>query len=119
MKAIVISWLYPFEAKRGYDNRVKSIERISTTIDDVKAYIEISKAAFGHNIEWSDNLYDLINGTDNDNDIVRFYKSDGFLCLESLLKNDSLGSCVCRLYSRYDDNKEHAQYFMFQVRNIH
>lgn len=118
MKAIVISWIYPFEAKYGFDDRVKSIERISTTIDDVKAYMEVSKRVFGFHIDWAESVFNLVNGT-KDDELARFYKSDGFTYLDSLLKNDSLGNCVCRLYSRYDDNKEHAQYFMFQVRNIH
>lgn len=123
MKAIITSWIYPHEQINNSDDRPKSIERISTSIEDLKEYMKISANNFGHKCEFADNLFHL-NLRDEgqhriDDNIEQFYGCNGYLYLEECLRTDSLGQCVCRLYEDEENKQEDAQYFLFQVRNIH
>lgn len=123
MKAIVTSWIYPHEQTNNSDDRPKSIERISTSIEDLKRYMLSASRNFGNHVEWADSLFHLNLRDENkhltDDNIEEFYGCNGFLYLEECLKEDSLGQCVARLYSKEEYKKEDARYFLFQVRNIH
>lgn len=123
MKAIVTCWIFPNESREGYDSRPKSVERISTSIEDLKSFMNVCSRNFGKYIEWADCLFDLDMRDEKkfniSDEIQDFYGGNGFLYLENLLKSDSLGTCVARMYFDETSKKEDAHYFLFQVRNIH
>lgn len=113
MKVIVTSWMFPNEMENGCDERPKSIERLSTSIEDLKSYMEDYNEASKKTLVWADNLWHL-NDDREDDEIKRYYNGDGYAYLKSCLDDDSIGWCVCKLVY-----KTRVQYFTFQVRNLH
>jgi hypothetical protein len=123
MKCIVCSWLFPNETQNHCDQRPKSIERISTSVEDMKSFIEECAKVEGEKILFKSSLLHIqVMGTPEetffkDDEITMFYDGDGFKFLESCLKNDSLGQCVAKQW--HEGFEDQATYYLFQVRNIH
>lgn len=122
MKVIVTSWIFPNETSNGCDQRPKSIERISSTIDDLKEFLQEVYACAGENFLFKSSLLHLqVIGTPEeklfDDEITRYYNGDGFRYLEECLKNNSLGQCVCKRW--HNKHEDRPTYYLFQVRNLH
>lgn len=113
--------MFPHESG-GNDDRPKSIERISSSVEDLIKFLkdyypEKNKLVFKQSL-----LHLQVMGTPDeqlfsDDNITCYYNGDGFKYLEECLKNDFLGQCVAKIYR--EGMEQHATYFIFQVRNLH
>jgi len=101
MKVIVTSW---YDGQNPY-----SIERISTTVDDVMNYLHTDMKCFGTEIEFGENYINLKDRNET-------FDGEGYL--KRCLEKDRLGVCIGRIYSKRL-GPEDSHYFMFQVRNLH
>lgn len=125
MRCIVTSWVYPREHGDNWvDERPKSIERISTSIEDLKSFMQNTalNGCFGDTIEWASNCSKFFYDEDVYNaDVEMFYNNDGYAYLEEGLKEDGpLNQCFARVYySRLDEDERDYHYFRFMIRNIH
>lgn len=114
MKVIVAYWVYPYECGDTLDERPKSIERITTSVADLKEWLckahalELEHTWF----KFATSLYSLCPDHkyyDPEVDLDAVIE-DGFEWLYSKLCNDELGICFCKI----------GNYFYgFQVRNLH
>ena len=124
MKVIVTSWVFPHESgsDQWWDQRPKSIERISTTADDLKKFLTENCEMCGKNILFKKGFMHMqVIGTPHEvffkDEITERYDGDGFRYLQDLLDNDTLGNCVAKQWN--EGHEDGATYYLFQVRNLH
>ena len=123
MKVIVTSWMFPNEWENNCDHRPKSIERISSSVEDLMGFLNDYYPEKDHFIFKKTLLHLQVMGTPDEelfsdsDDITRFYGGDGFKYLEECLKGDHLGQCVAKIF--HEGWEQHATYLLFQVRNLH
>jgi len=123
MKVIVTSWMFPNEWENKCDHRPKSIERISSSVEDLRGFLKDYYPEKDHFIFKKTLLHLQVMGTSDEklfsdsDDITNYYGGDGFKYLEECLKDDSLGQCVAKIF--HDGWEQHATYLLFQVRNLH
>jgi hypothetical protein len=123
MKVIVTSWMFPNEWENKCDHRPKSIERISSSVEDLRGFLKDYYPEKNQCIFKKTLLHLQVMGTSDEqlfsdsDDITRFYNGDGFKYLEECLKDDSLGQCVAKIFR--EGWEQHATYLLFQVRNLH
>ena len=114
MKAIVAYWVKPFEYEIGYDSRPKSIERVCTTVESLRQFLQEvhnSSTEKAH-IQWSESLAGLCDPrlkTDS-----KFFGGDGFDYLNRCLAKNEGGVCFAHIIGKVGE-----YYYGFQVRNIY
>ena len=123
-RCIVVSWVYPKDQGDKYvDERPKTIERISTSIEDLKKFMEeCEMRCFGDTIEWATTCSKFFYDNNiYEGDVEKFYNNDGYKYLAEGLKEDGpLNQCFARVYhSIFDEDERDYHYFRFMVRNIH
>lgn len=114
MKVIVAYWVKPFEYPEGmgFDQRPKSIERLSTSADELRKFLHKVHAKDGDVfIQWADSVSGLC-----DPRLKTTHKvgNDGFAYLQRCLDKDEIGVCAAHIIGRQGE-----YYYGFQVRNIH
>lgn len=123
MLVIVSYWVKPYEFEAPQtDSRPKSIERISTSVEDLRNFLRKCHSSEGNPayILWGKSLHSIteratkfdIEARFGENS--RYHYKDGFEYLESCLRMKTLGVCFARIVGR---NGEY--YYGFQVRNLH
>lgn len=122
-KVIVAYWCYPYEDKApSVDSRPKSIERISTSVEDLRNFLRKVHSSEGcpAHILWGKGLHCITNRAtkleieDRFGKDSRHHYKDGFEYLEACLRMDVCGVCFAHIVGR---NGEY--YYGFQVRNLH
>lgn len=104
MKIIVTSW-FDIHTQTPY-----SIERVSTSAQDVMKYLKEDSSCFGDTIEFAEYFNELL-----ENKLI-----DGVEYLQNKIDENTLGMCFARIYSSFFEKDEREyKYFMFQVRNLH
>jgi hypothetical protein len=115
--------MFPHEWENKCDYRPKSIERISSSVEDLRGFLKDYYPEKNQCIFKKTLLHLQVMGTSDEqlfsdsDDITRFYNGDGFKYLEECLKDDSLGQCVAKIFR--EGWEQHATYLLFQVRNLH
>ena len=103
MKVIVTSWMCPNDNGYNSDERPKSIENISASIESCKKFVESCQLC-DPDIEFASSIRTFFIGNEND-EIKTFYKGDGFKYLEKCLNADNIGRCVARIYNAKRNEK--------------
>lgn len=121
MKVIIAYWVKPYENKApAVDSRPKSIERISTTVDDLRNYLcKIHSSKDKPAIYLSGHSLHCITDRANKYERDQLFNKDShykdcFEYLEMLMRTDQIGICFCRIKGRMGE-----YYYGFQVRNLH
>ena len=128
-KVIVTSWINPEENGYNSDERPKSIERISSSIEDLIEFVKESemKGFLADRIEFAKTTLPFYKEQFlEDDEINKYWDGDGFKYLKSCLERNELGRCVARMWNTRRAEKCKAanrevkyNYLLFQVRNLH
>lgn len=87
-----------------------SVERISTSVDDVMDFLKEGNKCFGNTIEFVEEFSGFRES--------KFI--DGKQYLKDLKNWNCLGTCYARMYSSFfEEDERNYKYFMFQIRNVH
>lgn len=114
MKVIVAYWVKPFECEVGYDSRPKSIERLCTSVEALRSFLQSAHSSVTQPavIQWSESLAGLCDPRLKTNS--KFFGGDGFDYLNRLLTKNEGGVCFAHIIGKAGE-----YYYGFQVRNLY